>query len=44
MIGRRVTRFCKLAIFWAVIGLSTKFTVTVLKCGSDDKQSKNSWK
>ena len=32
--------FCKLAIFFVVMGFSKCFTISVPKCHSDDKKSK----
>ena len=37
----RLTVFCKLAIFYPVIGFSEKFTVKDLKCDYDAKHQKN---
>ena len=44
MILWHVTEFWKCAIFWVVMVLSDNFTVRVLKCHSDGKHHKSSWK
>ena len=41
MIYRRLTKFFDVAIFWAVIRISEKFSVRAPKCRSDDKHNKN---
>ena len=35
---RRLTLFCKLVIFWAVMLFSENFTLTARKCRSDGKR------
>ena len=37
MSKKRVTEFCKLAIFWVVMGLSYNFTVRAPRCRPDGK-------
>ena len=45
MIQRRVTIFCKLAIFWVVMVSGENFKVRAPKCcAADYKQSKASWR
>ena len=44
MIQRRVTIFCKLAIFWVVMVSGENFNVRAPKCRADYKQSKTSWR
>ena len=41
IIMRRLTIFCKPAIFWAVIGFRENFTVKAPKCDYDEKHPKN---
>ena len=35
---RRLTDFCKLVIFWAVVGFSDNFTLKAPKCWLENKQ------